>query len=801
MFLAVAQQDSLLAAYLNLPAAPATFRAVIRVGVIVALLVAFVLPFRTVHIGLLTGPYVIYGIALVSGYALAGLLLAWWSARSSNRGVALLSATYLFSAIMVLGNVSLILEPNRSPNGGQASLWLWLLWHVGLPLGILASTQHWIALDGGLRSAAAAAFSATGAALLLAWFASSRFPLSQDGQLTPLFHEVSAATAVVVAFALRQLWRTGRSSALDLLLALVLLSVAVDLALVWSSPMGYSIGTYTARVMGLLSGLIVSATFVRWMMASIERSDLFAQYAVIAESAPSITFLLDESGQNAIYMNGRWSELTGQPAQQALGKGWQAFVHPDDLLRRIGPDWRLTEENQVQLRDREGNYALHLVRYGVVRNRASRQVGWVGTLWNIERERQALDESRRLAQQLHEQVRKEREIAAALRAAVLPAVAKPDFDGVHFSTVYRPMASADDIGGDWNDRFVLPDGIVVLTVGDVSGHGLSVAASMLRLRESLRMAAFSEKGPALALGVMNRMLTMEDDLYATALVAFFDPHGARMVISVAGHPAPVLIRSGVADALPVRGTMLGASESGTFEDVTLSLEPGDQIAFYTDGLIDAGKAPLAGEQRLLDALREAGAVPLESLADRLLSEGQTDDATLILLSYRADWAVSWHFRSDNADSAQSARAAFCYHLVRNGVDPDAIGRAELVFGELVGNVVRHAPGPIEISLAFTADDAVLWLRDLGPGFDAHQNVLPPEPLAEGVAACSWSRSIRVPRRSSSGGIRAGRKSSSRSTEPVPGETRTRPPTVPSRPSPANVLRQPKRCRDMPARLR
>jgi anti-sigma regulatory factor (Ser/Thr protein kinase) len=95
-----------------------------------------------------------------------------------------------------------------------------------------------------------------------------------------------------------------------------------------------------------------------------------------------------------------------------------------------------------------------------------------------------------------------------------------------------------------------------------------------------------------------------------------------------------------------------------------------------------------------------------------------------LLSYRSASFVSWHFRADNADSAQSARAAFCYHLRRNGVATAAVARAELVFGELVGNVVRHAPGPIEIDLAFDRDDAVLTVRDRGAGFEPQRNVLP-----------------------------------------------------------------------------
>ena len=64
------------------------------------------------------------------------------------------------------------------------------------------------------------------------------------------------------------------------------------------------------------------------------------------------------------------------------------------------------------------------------------------------------------------------------------------------------------------------------------------------------------------------------------------------------------------------------------------------------------------------------------------------------------------------------------------MEPGAISRAELAFGELIGNVVRHAPGPIEISLTFVAGDAVLSVRDRGPGFEPHSIRLPDEVYAE-----------------------------------------------------------------------
>ena len=158
------------------------------------------------------------------------------------------------------------------------------------------------------------------------------------------------------------------------------------------------------------------------------------------------------------------------------------------------------------------------------------------------------------------------------------------------------------------------------------------------------------------------------------------------------------------------------------------LEPGDAVACYTDGLIEGAKTPIEGERYLLDALQDAGAGQLDAIVDQILARGQLDDATIVRVSYRGPQS-SWRFEVDDAGSAHSARAAFCDHLLRNGVDRETGTRAELVFGELVGNVVRHAPGPIEINLSFLDDEPVLSVRDRGPGFARHENPLP-EPFAE-----------------------------------------------------------------------
>ena len=178
------ERNFLSASGLDATATPAMMRSVARIAALIALVIGAAIPFRSIVIGLFPGIYMVYGIALVAGYSLSGLLLGWWSRRSSNHGVTILAATYLFAAVMVLTNVILIIEPNRSPGAMQASLWFWLLWHIGIPLGILASTVRRPCIGGRLREAVVVAAGASAAAFAFVWFGSHHLIVVANNQTT-----------------------------------------------------------------------------------------------------------------------------------------------------------------------------------------------------------------------------------------------------------------------------------------------------------------------------------------------------------------------------------------------------------------------------------------------------------------------------------------------------------------------------------------------------------------------------------------------------------------------------------------
>jgi serine phosphatase RsbU (regulator of sigma subunit) len=120
---------------------------------------------------------------------------------------------------------------------------------------------------------------------------------------------------------------------------------------------------------------------------------------------------------------------------------------------------------------------------------------------------------------------------------------------------------------------------------------------------------------------------------ASACVALYDPADRRLCVANAGHPSPVLVRGGAAAAIPrPDGPMLGVHEASSFDEETVTLEAGDVLLFYTDGLIERRRhTPDENIGRLL--AEASNAEPdLDRYVDRIMERGEsdTDDDTCLL---------------------------------------------------------------------------------------------------------------------------------------------------------------------------
>ncbi len=179
----------------------------------------------------------------------------------------------------------------------------------------------------------------------------------------------------------------------------------------------------------------------------------------------------------------------------------------------------------------------------------------------------------------------------------------PTLPGWEFAAIYQ---AARQIGGDLYDFFDLPGEShrLGLVIADVTGKGVPAALFMAFSRTIIRTESMSGRNPAAVLEQANRIIVQDNraKLLLSAFYATLDLGTGRLVYANAGHHWPLLQRfaSGEIKELKVRGIILGAFDDIALEEREIEVSPGDNVIFFTDGVIeamDAGRR-MFGEERL-----------------------------------------------------------------------------------------------------------------------------------------------------------------------------------------------------------
>lgn len=299
--------------------------------------------------------------------------------------------------------------------------------------------------------------------------------------------------------------------------------------------------------------------------------------------------------------------------------------------------------------------------------------------------------------------------AQELQRGLLPQFL-PALPAVTASARYQPAGDGTVAGGDWYDVIPLSAEQVALVVGDVMGHGVSEAVTMGRLRTAGHTLADLEQPLDELFFHLNEIVSgLGDSFYATCLCIVYDPVSRMCQAITAGHPPPVILRpdgTSYFPDLPVNPP-LGAA-TPPFDTAEFSLPDGAILALYTDGLVESGGLDIAeGMGRLACHLRPAHVQVTESLddlCDRLITtllpdQRSRDDSALLVARTQAlaPENISCLQLQDDPTAAGQARAHVRAQLAAWNLD-DLIMTTELVASELVGNVVRHARGPITLRL-------------------------------------------------------------------------------------------------------
>ncbi|MFJ2027716.1 PP2C family protein-serine/threonine phosphatase [Streptomyces sp. NPDC087897] len=239
--------------------------------------------------------------------------------------------------------------------------------------------------------------------------------------------------------------------------------------------------------------------------------------------------------------------------------------------------------------------------------------GCTASMWAVLRDVSELRRSERAVDRSGASVRRaqhiertERRMAVELQESVLPPwrgslrLPRQGPGALDVAAHYLPSGSSGLIGGDWYDAMELPDGRTLLTVGDLTGHGIPATSGMAMMLGALRALAVAGIEPGTLMGHLNQVLeTSIQPASGSALCCRFDPETSLLSWAQAGHPAPLLFRHGSGRLLPPPdGMPLGAAARVPYEQDEVRLFPGDVLVLHTGGLARGG-ARGAGPEALL----------------------------------------------------------------------------------------------------------------------------------------------------------------------------------------------------------
>lgn len=216
-------------------------------------------------------------------------------------------------------------------------------------------------------------------------------------------------------------------------------------------------------------------------------------------------------------------------------------------------------------------------------------------------------ENLRAETEAKERIQSELRIAHEIQASMLPRVFPPFPEREEFD-IFAVMEPAKEVGGDFYDFFLVDGKYLCVLIGDVSGKGVPAALFMAISKTLLKTEAQRGLPPDEIFNRVNRALIPDNDalLFVTAFLIILDLATGEIRYANAGHPLP-LIASGQGEFAFLEappGIVLGAVEAARFQMNKRTLEPGDVVVLYTDGITEAMNAgqELFSEGRLKSRL-------------------------------------------------------------------------------------------------------------------------------------------------------------------------------------------------------
>jgi sigma-B regulation protein RsbU (phosphoserine phosphatase) len=332
-------------------------------------------------------------------------------------------------------------------------------------------------------------------------------------------------------------------------------------------------------------------------------------------------------------------------------------------------------------------------------------------------------------------------VAAAIQASMLPNIFPPFPERTEFD-LYASMLPAKEVGGDFYDFYLIDKDNLAVVIADVSGKGVPAALFMMITKTMLKDSSPGKNLKDIFESVNKKLCEgNEADMFVTAFMGIYNIPGGRFVFVNAGHNPPLIKKTGSGyEFLETEpGYVLAWMKTAKYTEKEITLEPGDVLFLFTDGITEAmnQRKELFGELRLLAALNANGDSPLKELLPAIKREvdnfadgtEQADDITMLALKINGEVK-----RLEIEASIENLNMALDFintELEQHGCPEEIQGKIEVAVEEIFVNIANYAyaadgrPGSGDAVIYSTVNDKiVIRFEDTGRPYNPLER---PEP--------------------------------------------------------------------------
>jgi sigma-B regulation protein RsbU (phosphoserine phosphatase) len=339
-------------------------------------------------------------------------------------------------------------------------------------------------------------------------------------------------------------------------------------------------------------------------------------------------------------------------------------------------------------------------------------------------------------------------VAAAIQASMLPNIFPPFPERTEFD-LYASMLPAKEVGGDFYDFYLIDKDNLAVVIADVSGKGVPAALFMMITKTMLKDSSPGKCLKDIFESVNNKLCEgNKADMFVTAFMGIYNIPDRKFAFVNAGHNPPLIKKHGggyeFLETEP--GYVLAWMKNAKYTEKKISLEPGEVLFLYTDGITEAmnQRKELFGEQRLLAALNANGDSPLKDLLPIVKQEvdnfadgtEQADDITMLVLKINDGAEYSGIAPEESMKmlkikaSLENLNKALDFintELEQRGCPEDIQGKIEVAVEEVFVNIANYAYSPDSgdaVIYITVNDEAVIRFEDTGRPYNPLEK---PEP--------------------------------------------------------------------------